>query len=337
RSPPWAEAEARRRETRIEQRLEDLQDRLLDQAIDHRRDAQLALAAAGFGDFHPAHRLRLVAPIEQCGEQRILVPGDPGPQVVDGHPVHSWRPPVRLHPLVGLVQIRRAGDPLHQPPRQGSFPLPRRLSLLLLARPRPGSAEARTAVAHRCLQGLVKEVQLLADALPPRRFHRVALVCSLAQRFSPSRRPREAGPTMASADSSAAIGCRRRHPAPAARRADEVSHGNALHFLGSAAGSTRACDGRSIGRPRPWPGCPTALALYPMSVRRPPDLPPASSPPRIAATQLPSAIGSAPCGPKRTCTSKFTAMRGTPWVPAFAGKTKKNATISILSQAPSPG
>src|SRR5208283_4250021 len=63
----------------------------------------------------------------------------------------------------------------------------------------------------------------------------------------------------------------------------------------------------------PWPGCPTALALYPMSVRRPPDLPPASSPPRIAATQLPSAIGSAPCGPKRTCTSKFTAMRGTPW------------------------
>ena len=291
RSPSRAKAEARRRETWIEQRLEDLQDRLLDQAIDHRRDAQLALAAAGLGDFHPAHRLRLIAPIEQCGEQRVLVLGDPGPQVVDGHPVHPRRPPVRLYPLVGSVQIRRAGDPLHQPPRQGSFPLPRRLGLLLRVRLRLGSAEARTAVAHRCLQGLVKEVQLLADALLPHRFHRVARVCSLAQRFSPSRRPLEAGPTMASADPSAAIGCRRRHPAPVARRAEEVSHGNSLHFLGSAAGSTRACDGRSIGRPRLLPGCPTALALYPISVRRPPDLPPASSPPRIAAAQLPLASG----------------------------------------------
>ncbi len=71
RSPSRAEAEARRREARIEQRLEDLQDRLLDQAIDHRRNAQLALAAAGLGDFHPAHRLRLIAPVEQCGEQRV--------------------------------------------------------------------------------------------------------------------------------------------------------------------------------------------------------------------------------------------------------------------------
>ena len=71
RSPSRAEAKARRREARIEQRLEDLQHRLLDQTIDHRRDAQLALAAARLGDFHPAHRLRFIAPIEQCGEQRV--------------------------------------------------------------------------------------------------------------------------------------------------------------------------------------------------------------------------------------------------------------------------
>jgi hypothetical protein len=68
---------------------------------------------------------------------------------------------------------------------------------------------------------------------------------------------------------------------------------------------------RSIGYPRPMPGCPTALALYPLSVRRPPVLPPASSPPRITATQLPLAIGSAPCGPNRICTSKFSIVRGT--------------------------
>ena len=68
---------------------------------------------------------------------------------------------------------------------------------------------------------------------------------------------------------------------------------------------------RNIGRPRPMPGCPTALALYPVPVRRPPVLPPASSPPRITATQLPLTIGSAPCGPQRTCTSEFSIMRGT--------------------------
>jgi hypothetical protein len=115
-------------------------------------------------------------------------------------------------------------------------------------------------VAHRCLQGLVKEVQLLAGALLPRRFHRVALVCSLAQRFSPSRRPHGSAllwplltpprPSDAVADTLLRF----------ARRAEEVSHGKTLHFLGATAGFTRARDRRSIGRPRPSPGCPTALA-----------------------------------------------------------------------------
>ena len=139
--------------------------------------------------------------------------------------------------------------------------MPRRLGLRLLARPRPGSAEARPAVAHRGLQGLVEEVQLLADALLPHRFHRVVLVCSLAQRFSPSHLPHRSGATMASADSSAAIECRRRHPSPVVRRAEEASHGKTLHFPGVAAGSTSACDGRSIGRPRLSPGCPTRTGL----------------------------------------------------------------------------
>jgi hypothetical protein len=180
RAPSRAEAKARSREARIEQRLQDLQDRLLDQAIDHRGNAQLALAAARLGDFHPAHWLRLIAPVEQRGDQRVLVLGDPGPQVGNGHAVNSRRPVVRLHPLIGLVQVRRTGDLLHQPLRQGSLPWPRRVSLPLLVRSRLGSAEAGTAVAQRCLQGLVKEVQLLTAALLPRRCHRVALVCSPA-------------------------------------------------------------------------------------------------------------------------------------------------------------
>src|SRR5206468_1413939 len=66
-----------------------------------------------------------------------------------------------------------------------------------------------------------------------------------------------------------------------------------------------------------------------MSVRRLPDLPPASSPPRIAATQLPLASGSAPCGPKRTFTSKFNAMRGTQWIPASAGKADQKECVIV--------
>jgi len=44
-----AEASAGRRATLVEPRLQDLQDRLLDQAVGHHRNARLALAAAGLG------------------------------------------------------------------------------------------------------------------------------------------------------------------------------------------------------------------------------------------------------------------------------------------------
>jgi hypothetical protein len=205
-------------------------------------------------------------------------------------------------------------------PRQGSFPLPRRVSLPLLARSRLGSAEAGTAVAHRCLQGHFKEVPLLADALLPRRCHRVALVCSLGseiQPFAPALRPALLRPRLTPPRPSDAVTDTLLR---FARRAAEVSHGKTLHFPEVAAGCTRAHVRRSIGCPRPRPGCPTALALYPMSVRRPLVLPPVSSPPRITATQLPLASGSAPCGPQRTCTSKFSIMRGTPGSPLSRGR-----------------
>ena len=173
----------------------------------------------------------------------------------------------------------------------------------------PSGPRRRGPIARRCLL--------------PRCCHRGALVSSLAQRFGPSRRPR----------GSVLLWPRLTPPRPSdavagtllrfARRAGEVSHGKTLHFPEAAAGSTRARDRRSIGRPRPMPGCPTALALYPVPVRRLPVLPPASSPPRIAAAQLPLASGSAPCGPKRTCTSQFSIMRGTHGSRLSPGKREK--------------
>jgi hypothetical protein len=44
-----------------------LQDRLLHKTVHHRRDAQLAHPATGFGDLHPAHGLRPVADVQQRG------------------------------------------------------------------------------------------------------------------------------------------------------------------------------------------------------------------------------------------------------------------------------
>src|SRR4051812_12232912 len=63
--------------------------------------------------------------------------------------------------------------------------------------------------------------------------------------------------------------------------------------------------------------------------RRLPVLPPASSPPRIAATQLPLASSSAPCGLKRTCTSKFSAMRGTQSIPALCRESEEGASADL--------
>jgi hypothetical protein len=43
-------------EGRIKNGLQHLQQRLLDQTIRHRRDAELALAAVRLGNRHPSHR-----------------------------------------------------------------------------------------------------------------------------------------------------------------------------------------------------------------------------------------------------------------------------------------
>jgi hypothetical protein len=52
-------------ECRVPLRLEPLQDRLLNHAIDHGWNAKVACPAGRLRDLHPTHRLRLVAPLEQ--------------------------------------------------------------------------------------------------------------------------------------------------------------------------------------------------------------------------------------------------------------------------------
>ncbi len=65
RTASGSESVARCREGGIEDRLQHLPNRLLHQTVNHRGNAQLSHSlAAGLGDLHPAHRLRLVAAVQ---------------------------------------------------------------------------------------------------------------------------------------------------------------------------------------------------------------------------------------------------------------------------------
>ena len=161
RAASGSEAEARPRERRVEERFQGLRDRLLYQTVHHSGDAQLAHPTARLGDLHPAHRLWLVAAVQQAGEQRVAVGGNPRTQLGDLHPVHPRRAAIRLHPLECPVQVRRADHLFHQLPRQGSFMIPCRGRLLLLERIRSSSAIADCAGAQRSLQGFIEKVPLV--------------------------------------------------------------------------------------------------------------------------------------------------------------------------------
>src|SRR5262245_44024018 len=67
------------RERRVPAALQDLQDRLLDQAIQHGGDAELAHPSVRLGDLDSPYRQRLVSPVQE------LVP-DGGPVLTQGVP-----------------------------------------------------------------------------------------------------------------------------------------------------------------------------------------------------------------------------------------------------------
>ena len=60
----------RRAERPVPLRLQHLQDRLLDETVEHRRDAERATAAGRLRYLDPPHRLRLVGAVEQLGADR---------------------------------------------------------------------------------------------------------------------------------------------------------------------------------------------------------------------------------------------------------------------------
>ena len=89
----------------VHQGLQHLQQCLLDQSIQHRGNAQLALAPVRLGNHHLAHRLRPV----RARQQRLtgLRPGRAQPlgRLLDVEPVHPRRAFVGLDPLPRRLQV----------------------------------------------------------------------------------------------------------------------------------------------------------------------------------------------------------------------------------------
>jgi len=110
----WSKAETRFRESGIDNRREDLQDGLLDQAIDHVWNSEISLTAIRFGNRLPPGRARLVSPFQELPpEIRPLWPGG-FRKLVQGDAIGAGGPAVRPDVLPSRFEIGLVDNPFHQ-------------------------------------------------------------------------------------------------------------------------------------------------------------------------------------------------------------------------------
>ena len=95
--------------------MQHLQQALLDEPVQHRREAECPRTPAGLLDLLPLHRLRLIGPREQLLPEPFPVRCQMRRQVVHGHPVHPGTALVLLHPLQRRERVGAFDHPLHQP------------------------------------------------------------------------------------------------------------------------------------------------------------------------------------------------------------------------------
>jgi len=99
------EAEACLGERSIPVRLQHLHRRLLDEAVEHRRDAERPHAARRLRYLHPPHRLRFVGAFKQLSPDRGPMLLQVGRQIIDAHAVDASRALVALHLRQCLLQV----------------------------------------------------------------------------------------------------------------------------------------------------------------------------------------------------------------------------------------
>src|SRR5579863_315080 len=94
--------------------LQNLHHRLLDESIQHRRDAQLSHPAVRLRDFHPSHRLWLIGPAQQLFPYRGPVLLQVARELSDFPAVDSRTSFVRFDTFVSLPAILPLADLFHQ-------------------------------------------------------------------------------------------------------------------------------------------------------------------------------------------------------------------------------
>ena len=101
-------------ELRVPPALQNLHHRLLDHAIQHRRDAQLTHPAVRLGYLYPSHRLRFVSPCKKLFADGCPVLLQVSRQRLDRHAVDARTSLVGLHSLESLHTVVVRADLLHQ-------------------------------------------------------------------------------------------------------------------------------------------------------------------------------------------------------------------------------
>jgi site-specific DNA recombinase len=99
----------------IKDRLKNLQECLLDQAVRHRRDAEFALATSRLRNHHATHRVWPVRPLQQAVADGGPVGFQQRGGLVDVQPVHARRSLVGSHPLHRQQQVLSRQDRCQQP------------------------------------------------------------------------------------------------------------------------------------------------------------------------------------------------------------------------------
>src|SRR5512143_551116 len=102
------------RERRVPAALQDLQDRLLDQTIQHGGDAQLAHPAVRFGDLDSPYRSRSISPVEQLFPDGWPVLTQVVPGLVDGPAIDAGARLVGADLLPCLFEVLSFAHLLHQ-------------------------------------------------------------------------------------------------------------------------------------------------------------------------------------------------------------------------------
>src|SRR4029453_3438531 len=90
---------------RVPPSLQNLHYRLLDESIQHGRNAELAHSSVRLRYFHPADRLRLVGPAQQLFSNGWPVLSQVVGELTNGHPVDASATFVSLHLPQCLLQI----------------------------------------------------------------------------------------------------------------------------------------------------------------------------------------------------------------------------------------